>query len=72
MNILLTAIDKAAQDGQITRKEVIKYLHQTKNYRGILGFPVTFDKKGDLEGGATYFFKVVGNDFKQIAVMTGK
>lgn len=72
MNILLTAIDKAAQDGQISRLEVIKYLHQTKNYRGILGFPVTFNAKGDLEGGATYFFKVVGNDFKQVAVMTGK
>ncbi|MFZ0449910.1 MAG: branched-chain amino acid ABC transporter substrate-binding protein [Desulfatiglandaceae bacterium] len=72
MNILLTAIDKAAQDGQISRKEVIKYLHQTKGYKGILGFPVTFDEKGDLEGGATYFFKVVGNDFKQVAVMTGK
>ncbi len=72
MNILLTAIDKAAQDGQISREEVIKYLHQTKNYHGILGFPITFDEKGDLEGGATYFFKVAGNDFKQITVMTGK
>jgi branched-chain amino acid transport system substrate-binding protein len=72
MNIMLTAVDQAARDGQISRKEVVKYLHQTKNYHGILGFPVTFDKKGDLEGGATYFFKVVGNNFKQIAVMTGK
>jgi len=72
MNILLTAIDKAAKDGRITRKEVVKYLHQIKNYRGILGFPITFDEKGDLEGGATYFFKVVGNNFKQITVMTGK
>ena len=45
---------------------------ETKNYKGILGFPVTFDKKGDLQGGATYFFRVEGKDFKQIAVMTGK
>ncbi|MGD2124502.1 MAG: branched-chain amino acid ABC transporter substrate-binding protein [Desulfobacteraceae bacterium] len=72
MNILLTAIDKAAKDGQITRKEVVKYVSQTKNYRGILGFPVTFDEKGDLKGGATYFFQVAGKDFKQITVMTGK
>ncbi len=72
MNIMLTAIDKAAADGDITRKEVMKYLHETKNYKGILGFPVSFDKKGDLEGGATYFFQVSGNDFKQISVMTGK
>jgi len=72
MNILLTAIDKAAKDGDISQEEVLKYVSQTKNYKGILGFPVTFDAKGDLKGGATYFFKVVGKDFKQIAVMTGK
>jgi branched-chain amino acid transport system substrate-binding protein len=71
-NILLAAIDKAAKDGDISREEVIKYLSQTENYKGILGFPVTFDEKGDLKGGATYFFKVVGKDFKQVAVMTGK
>jgi branched-chain amino acid transport system substrate-binding protein len=72
MNILLTAIDQAARDGDITRKEVVENLHKINNYKGILGFPVTFDQKGDLEGGATYFFQVAGNDFKQITVMTGK
>ena len=72
MNILLTAIDKAAKDGDISQEEVLKYVSQTKNYLGILGFPITFDKKGDLEGGATYFFQVVGKDFKQIALMTGQ
>ena len=72
MNILLTAIDKAAADGDITRKEVVQQLQKTENYQGILGFPVTFDAKGDLKGGATYFFQVVGDDFKQVAVMTGK
>ena len=72
MNILLTAIDRAAADGQVSREEVVKELHQVKGYEGILGFPVTFDEKGDLEGGATYFFKVVGDDFKQLTVMTGK
>jgi len=72
MNILLTAMDKAAADGDITRKEVLQYLQKTENYKGILGFPVSFDAKGDLKGGATYFFQVVGDDFKQVAVMTGK
>jgi len=72
MNILLTAIDKAAKDGDIRREEVRKYVSQTKNYKGILGFSVTFDEKGDLKDGATYFFRVVGKDFKQVAVMTGK
>jgi branched-chain amino acid transport system substrate-binding protein len=72
MNILLTAIDRAAQDGKINRQEVLKHLSQIKGYNGILGFPISFDKKGDLEGGATYFFQVKGKDFKQLAVMTGK
>jgi branched-chain amino acid transport system substrate-binding protein len=72
MNILLTAINKAAQDGKLTREEVIQELHAIKDYKGILGFPVSFDKKGDLVGGATYFFQVTGNDFKQLTVMTGK
>ena len=71
-NIMLSAIDKAAKDGQISREEVILYLKDTEGYKGILGFPVTFDEKGDLKGGATYFFQVVGGDFKQITVMTGK
>ena len=72
MNILLTAIDQAAADGDISRKEVVENLHKIKGYNGILGFPVSFDSKGDLEGGATYFFQVKGNDFNQVAVMTGK
>jgi branched-chain amino acid transport system substrate-binding protein len=71
-NILLTAIDKAAKANKLNRKEVLANVAKTKNFKGILGFPVTFDKKGDLEGGATYFFQVVGKDFKQLAVMTGK
>ncbi len=72
MNILLSAIDKAAKDGNLSRIEVIQYLSQIQGYKGILGFPITFDAKGDLEGGATYFFQVAGKDFKQITVMTGK
>jgi branched-chain amino acid transport system substrate-binding protein len=72
MNILLTAISKAAGSGDLTRNKVLMNVAQTRNYRGILGFPIAFDKKGDLEGGATYFFRVEGKNFKQIAVMTGK
>jgi len=71
MNILLTAVNNAAKDGKISRKEVIQELHKIKNYRGILGFPITFNEKGDLKGGATYFFRVEGKDFKQVAIMGG-
>jgi branched-chain amino acid transport system substrate-binding protein len=72
MNILLTAIDLAAKDGDITRAEVISKLSAVKDYKGILGFPVSFDEKGDLLGGATYIFKVNGNDFEQVTILTGK
>lgn len=72
MNILLTAINMAAEDGDISRQEVISKLAAIKDYKGILGFPVSFDEKGDLLGGATYFFKVNGADFEQVAVLTGK
>lgn len=70
--IILKAMEKAARDGKITREEVLKNVAKTKKYRGILGFPVTFDKKGDLKGGATYIFQVVGNDFKLVKVAKGK
>ena len=72
MNILLTAIDRAAKDGDITRKEVVSELSAIQNYKGILGFPVSFDEKGDLLGGATYFFRVRGKDFEPVGVLTGK
>lgn len=71
MNILLSAIDMAAKDGEISRQEVLTKLGAIKNYKGILGFPISFDEKGDLLGGATYIFQVQGNDFKQITVLTG-
>lgn len=72
MNILLTAIDTAAADGDITRAEVVECLHAMTGYSGILGIPVTFDAKGDLEGGATYFFQVKGSEFVFQTVLTGK
>jgi branched-chain amino acid transport system substrate-binding protein len=71
-NILLTAMEMAAEDGKITREEVLNHVAQTANYKGILGFPVTFDEKGDLKGGATYIFKAVGNDFELVKVAKGQ
>jgi len=72
MNILLSAIDMAAEDGDISRSEVISKLAAIKDYKGILGFPISFDEKGDLRGGATYFFRVNGTEFEQVTVLTGK
>ena len=71
-NILLDALAKAAEDGTITRAEVMANVAATSKRPGILGFPVTFDSKGDLKGGATYIFKVENGDFKLISVATGE
>lgn len=70
--IILEAMKKAASDGKITRAEVLDNVAATKDYKGILGFPVSFDEKGDLAGGATFIFKVVGNDFKLVKVAKGE
>jgi branched-chain amino acid transport system substrate-binding protein len=71
-HILLEAIEKAAADGEISREEVVQNVAGTKDYMGILGFPVTFDEKGDLEGGATYIFRTVGDDFELVKVAKGQ
>ena len=70
--ILLDAMAKAAEDGTITREEVLANVTATKDREGILGFPVTFDDKGDLLGGATYIFQVKGDDFELVSVAKGK
>jgi len=50
---------------------VLEEVAATKDFPSILGFPVTFDEKGDLKGGATYIFKVRGDDFDLVEVVTG-
>ncbi len=70
--ILIAAIEAAAADGKISRKEVREKVAATAGHKSILGFPITFDKKGDLKGGATYIFKVVGKEFKLVSVATGE
>jgi len=70
--IILAAMETAAADGKITKKEVLENISNTTGFKGILGFPISFDKKGDLKGGATYIFKVVGTDFKLVKVAKGE
>ncbi|MGB9867010.1 MAG: branched-chain amino acid ABC transporter substrate-binding protein [Bacillota bacterium] len=68
--ILLNAIKEAAKAGQLNREGVLKAVHSTKDYRGILGFPVSFDSKGDLVGGEIFVLKVSGNDFVEVMKYT--
>jgi branched-chain amino acid transport system substrate-binding protein len=70
--ILLDSIAKAAEDGEISRGEVKKNVAATEGHEGILGFPVTFDAKGDIKGGATYIYIVEDGEFKLLDVAASK
>lgn len=66
--ILIAAMKKAAGDnpGALTREKVLEAVHSTRGYQGILGFPISFDAKGDVVGASIYVFKVQGDDFVQV------
>ncbi len=66
--ILVAAMRKAAGDDpeSLTREKVLAAVHSTKGYQGILGFPVSFNAKGDVVGASIYVFKVKGDDFVQV------
>ena len=70
-NILLDAMGKAAADGKISRDEVVNCVRQT-SHSGILGSKVEFNASGDLKSPATYIFKVVKGNFKQVKVVAGR
>ena len=64
--ILLAAVQRAAKAGELTREGVLKALHSTKDYKGILGFPVSFDDKGDVVGSEIFVLRVNGDDFVSV------
>jgi branched-chain amino acid transport system substrate-binding protein len=68
-NIILEAIKKA---GKADRAAVRDAVRATKNYKGILGVPITFDDKGDVAGGVIFVYQVKGTGFEQIKTMVVK
>ncbi|MBC7339379.1 MAG: branched-chain amino acid ABC transporter substrate-binding protein [Firmicutes bacterium] len=66
-NILIAALRKAGvKDGKVDRAAVRDAVAATSGYRGILGFPVSFDSKGDVLGGSIYVLQVKGPDFVEV------
>lgn len=55
-----------AADRLPSRAAVLKAVHATKGFKGILGFPVRFDQKGDLVGSSIYVYQVRGGEFEQV------
>jgi branched-chain amino acid transport system substrate-binding protein len=67
--VLLAALRKVAESsgsGPLGREKVLKAVHATANYRGVLGFPIAFDRKGDVLGAKIYVFQVKGGDFVEV------
>lgn len=67
-NVLIDAIRRAADKGkEVTRASVQKALDATDGFKGVLGFPISFNKKGDLVGYRIYVLKVKDGDFDEAA-----
>ena len=67
--IILEAVKKV---GKADRAMVRDAVRTTRNYRGILGLPISFDDKGDVAGGVIYFYQVKGSGFEQVKAITVK
>ncbi len=66
-NIVLTAIQKV---GKLDRAAIAAAVRATSGYQGILGFPITFDEKGDVKGAQVYIYQVKGDHFEQLGAVT--
>lgn len=62
-NILLASIQKV---GKADRAAIRDAVRATKGYSGILGQPITFDAKGDVDAQNIYIYQVKGPDFFQL------
>lgn len=68
-NIILEAVKRV---GKTDRAAVRDAVRSTKDYRGALGVPLTFDARGDVAGGAIYVYQVKGAGFEQIKTIVVK
>jgi branched-chain amino acid transport system substrate-binding protein len=68
-NIILEAIKRA---GKADRAAVRDAVRATRNYRGVLGVPISFDDKGDVTGGVIFVYQVKGAGFEQIKTLVVK
>ncbi len=63
---LLTAIKSSpVKNGKIDRADVLSHLG-SQTYSGVLGIPVHFDSKGDVQGVGIFIFQVKSGAFTQV------
>ena len=68
-NLTLSAIEQA---GELDRAAIRDAVRATENYTGILGFPITFDDKGDVVGANVYIYQVQGTGFELVSSVSLK
>jgi branched-chain amino acid transport system substrate-binding protein len=68
-NIILEA---AKRVGRFDRAAIRDAVRGTRDYKGILGVPLSFDSKGDVAGGRIYVYQVRGPKFDQIGTIVVK
>ncbi len=67
-NILIAAMRRASADPtKLTRANVMQALAATSSYKGILGFPISFDSRGDVVGARIYIYQVKKGEFVAVA-----
>ena len=72
-HILMNAIKAAGvKDGKIDRAAVLQQVNNQKDYKGVLGVPITFDAKGDIAAAPVNIFQVKDNDFVLVKAMTSQ
>jgi branched-chain amino acid transport system substrate-binding protein len=62
-NIILEAVKKA---GRLDRAAVRDAVRATRDYKGILGLPISFDGKGDVATPTLYVYQVKGKNFQLV------
>ncbi|MBV8397754.1 MAG: branched-chain amino acid ABC transporter substrate-binding protein, partial [Acetobacteraceae bacterium] len=65
-NILLTAIKTVGKPDRAAIRDAVR---ATKGYQGMLGNPVTFNDKGDIDTQTIYVYQVKGPAFVQVKTL---
>jgi branched-chain amino acid transport system substrate-binding protein len=66
--ILIEALRVAAGDDPagLTKAKALDAVHSIRDYKGIMGFPIGFDEKGDVLGASIYVYQVENGDFREV------
>jgi branched-chain amino acid transport system substrate-binding protein len=68
-NIIFEAVKRAGKADRVLVRDSVR---ATKDYKGILGVPVSFDAKGDVVGGLIFVYQVRGTGFQQVKTIVVK